>query len=171
MKKLTNLVAGPVAAALLCIASVSPSHAATTSFVSGGGSDANACTLAAPCRSIGHALSLAGSGGTVSCLDAGPYTEAVSTGSPFTLDCRGVVYTSGASFAFNANGSTAQVVTFRNVILDGAAGGSGVQITGGARVVFENCTLQNFTGGPGEAIQFAPTAAGSHLTIADSVVA
>ena len=65
--------------------------------------------------------------------------------------------------------TSAAVVTFRNVIFDGAAGGGGaVQITGG-KVVFENCTFQNFTASPGEAVQFAPTVAGAQLTITDSV--
>jgi hypothetical protein len=36
-------------------------------------------------------------------------------------------------------------------------------------VVFEDCTFQNFTASAGEALQFAPTVAGAHLTIADSV--
>ena len=58
---------------------------------------------------------------------------------------------------------------FRNVIFDGSAGGGGAfQVTGG-RVVLENCTFQNFAASPGEAVQFAPTIAGAHLTITDSV--
>jgi hypothetical protein len=167
MKKLINLVAGPVAAALLSIAAVSPSHAATTAFVSGGGNDGNPCTAAQPCRNIGNATLVAGFGGIVSCLDAGPYSVSLTTNISFTLDCRGVVYTNSSVFAFSVYGP---VFTFRNVIFDGSPGGGGaVQITGGAKVVFENCTFQNFTASPGEAVQFAPTIAGAHLTIADSV--
>jgi hypothetical protein len=103
MKKLINWVAGLITAALLCVASVSPSFAQTTAFVSGGGSDGNVCTLALPCRSIGRALTLIGNGGTVSCLNAGPYTENISASSSFMLDCQGVVYTSGSGFAVNVN--------------------------------------------------------------------
>jgi len=174
MKKLINLVAGLLAAALLCAAFVSPSHATTptTAFVSGAGSDANPCTLAQPCRSIIRGAVYAGSGGTVSCLDAGPYSEADSIGYSYTVDCRGVVYVLGTSsnFAFNVEDATA--VTFRNVIFDGAAGGGGaVQTTGDASVAFENCTFQNFTNSPGNAVKFAPTAAGAQLTITDSVFA
>ena len=77
------------------------------------------------------------------------------------------MYDSGAGFAF-APFSTA-VVTFRHVTFDGAAGGGGaVQITGG-KVVFEDCTFQNFTASPGMAVQFAPTAGQAHMTITDSV--
>jgi hypothetical protein len=62
-------------------------------------------------------------------------------------------------------------MTFRHVIFDGTPGGGGaVQILHGS-AVFEDCTFQNFTASPGEAVQFAPTAAGAQLTITDSVFA
>jgi hypothetical protein len=171
MKKLLNMVAGSVAAALLCVASVSPSCAQTTVFISGGGSDGNPCTPPQPCRSISHAVSVAaGNGGTVSCLDAGPYTGTFTTTLSFTLDCRGVVYALASyPIALTSNNS---VVTFRHVIFDGAGGGGGssaVEISGG-KVVFEDCTFQNFTFGQGEAVLFTPTAS-AHLTITDSVFA
>jgi hypothetical protein len=173
MKKLINLVAGLLAAALLCIAPVSPSYAipvGVTAYISGGGSDANACTLSAPCKSVAHALTVAGSGGTVTCLDAGPYTESFGTNLSYTLDCRGVVNVGSSGFAITV-ASSHPIVTFRHVIFDGAAGGGGaVQINGG-RVIFENCTFQNFFASPGEAVLFSPTAAGAHLTITDSVFA
>jgi Right handed beta helix region len=169
MKKLINLVAGLLAAALLCVAFVSPSRAvtATTVYVSGGGNDANACSLTAPCRSISHAIAVIASGSTISCLDAGPYTETVNTSLSFTLDCRGVVYTSGSGFAISANAG----ITVRNAIFDGAAGGGGAASISGGGAVFENCTFQNFTASPGIGIQFGPSAAGAQLTITGSVFA
>jgi hypothetical protein len=169
MKTLINLVAGAVAAALLCVASVAPSYAQTTTFISGGGSDANPCTLALPCQTIARGVAVAGSGGTVSCLDAGPYVNGFGLNFSYTVDCRGVVTSAGTAFAFLVN-NAGQVVTIRNVIFDGSKGGAGaIQIQGG-RVVLENCTFQNFTAAPAEAIQFVPTAA-AHLTVADSVIA
>jgi hypothetical protein len=168
MKKFIRSVAGPIAAALLCVASGSPSHATTTVFVSGGGQDTNPCTIALPCRSIVHAVGTAGSGGIITCLDAGPYTENFTSLSSFTLDCRGVVYTTHSIAIFVITGTA---VTFRNVIFDGALGGGGAVSIDGAKVVFQNCTFQNFTASPGEAVQFVPTAAGAHLTITDSVFA
>ena len=36
-------------------------------------------------------------------------------------------------------------------------------------MIFEDCTFQNYTASPGAAVQFAPTVAGAHLTITDSV--
>jgi len=168
MKNPTSLVIGLAAAALLYPASVSPSLAASTYFVSGAGNDGNICTLTQPCRSIGRASLVAGNGGAVSCLDAGPYTEAFSTTDSFTLDCRGVVSTNGP-YAIAVLGTA--VVTFRNVIFDGApygVGGYAVHIAGG-KVVFENCTFQNWTASPGMAVHFVPTVAGAQLTITDSV--
>jgi hypothetical protein len=170
MKKLMNLVAGLAAAALLCTASTSPSHAATTSFVSGAGNDGNPCTHTQPCRSIGHAIGIAGNGGEVSCLDAGPYTEAFnsSTGS-FTVDCKGIVYTGTYAFSLQTGGNN--LVVFRNIIFDGAAGGTGaIQQGGGGSVVLENCTFQNFTAASGSAVNFVPGpgVATGYLTITDS---
>jgi hypothetical protein len=170
MKKLINLVAGLAAAALLYVASVSPSYAATTAYVSGGGNNANPCTLALPCRNIATAIAVAGNGVVVSCLDEGPYSEAFIYDVSFTLDCRGVVYVASSGFAISVQAS-GTVVAFRHVIFDGAAGGGGaVQIFGG-KVVFEDCTFQNFTASPGDAIQFVPTLGGAQLTITDSVFA
>ena len=166
MKKLMNWVFCLVAAALMSVASGSSSDAATTAYVSSTGVDGNPCTVAQPCRTISFAAGFgAGNGGTVSCLDAGPYTENFASGISFTVDCRGVAYP-GGGIAFTIQGG---VVTFRHLIFEGSAGGPGaVQITGG-RVIFEDCTFQNFTASAGEALQFAPTVAGAHLTIADSV--
>jgi hypothetical protein len=171
MKKLINLVAGPIAAALLCVASVSPSYAAgTTVFISANGNDGNPCTLTLPCRTIGQGIFTAQSGGTVSCLDAGPYTVTYTTSSlSYTLDCRGVVYNADNAFALSVQMSSS-VVTFRHVIFDGSGGGGGgvaVQILGG-KVVFEDCTFQNFTASPGQAVDFTPSVA-AQLTITDSV--
>jgi hypothetical protein len=173
MKKLASLVTGLAAAPLLCVAYILPCQAttATTAYVSGGGLDTNACTLAAPCKTINHATTIAGDGGAVSCLDAGPYTESLATATSYTVDCRGVVYAASGLVVDSVQG-TGAVVTFRHVIFDGAAGGIGaVLISGGAKVIFEDCTFQNFTASPGVAIKFEPSSAGAHLTITDSVFA
>jgi hypothetical protein len=122
----------------------------------------HACLHARP----SFARCFAGSGGVVSCLDEGPYFEGFVTTIPFTLDCRGVVYAVGSSFTLSVNA----VVTFRHVIFDGAVGGGiGVQIQGG-KVVFEDCTFQNFTASPGEAIQFAPSSGQARLFVTDSLI-
>jgi hypothetical protein len=172
MNKISSLVTCLIATTLLCVASVSPSHAATTVYVSGqaGANDTNACTLASPCRSIGYATGIAGNGGTVRCLDAGPYPETFTATTSFTLDCEGVVYYSGNNFAIAVvQAANAPVIRFRHVIFDGAQGGNGaIIIQGGGNVVFDNCTFQNFTG---DAVWFQPDTAGAHLTVTRSVFA
>jgi hypothetical protein len=118
-----------------------------------------------------------GNESTVICLDAGPYTESFFVGNLFTLDCRGgVVYSFTSSGFAIAVGDAPPLVTFRNVIFDGSAGGGGgVTISSGARVVFENCTFQNFNVSPGVGVQFIPSNVGqlgsAYLTITDSVFA
>ena len=70
--------ASAVAAGLLLAATASadPSHGGLeVSAMSG--SDANACTHSAPCKTIGHALSVAAPGARVM-VDAGTYPEAVT---------------------------------------------------------------------------------------------
>ena len=125
--------------------------------------------LLQPCNSIERAVGFAGNGGTVTCLDAGPYRESFGTASFLHVGLPGRCIRKRRQFYYLR--LQWYVVTFRNVIFDGAAGGTrAVQISGG-EAVFENCTFQNFTQSPGEAVQFAPSFAGAHLTITDSVFA
>jgi nitrous oxidase accessory protein NosD len=63
-------------------------HAGQALYVSAGGSDAQACTRTAPCRTIGHALSAAGSGATVVVLP-GTYAEQVTIPNRLSLVGKG----------------------------------------------------------------------------------
>ena len=57
-------------------------------YVSPSGNDANACTKAAPCKTIGHAVSVAGNGATVVVL-SGTYGEQVTISKRLTLVGKG----------------------------------------------------------------------------------
>jgi nitrous oxidase accessory protein NosD len=96
-------------------------------FVSPGGSDANSCTASAPCRTIGHAVSMAGDGDTV-VVRRGTYHEDVTVavgltlrgvGSP-TIDATGldngiVVTGAGAEIAgFNVVHATFEGILVQN---------------------------------------------------------
>src|SRR5471032_3621638 len=71
MKIVTVFAVGLALASML---STAPSQAQNgRSFVSGHGSDAAACTLAAPCRTLAHALSLTNAGGEIDVLDPAGY--------------------------------------------------------------------------------------------------
>ncbi len=59
-------------------------HVAQVLYVSPAGSDAGACTKAAPCKTIGHAVSVAGNGATVVVL-SGTYAEQVTISKRLSL--------------------------------------------------------------------------------------
>src|ERR1700733_6798275 len=94
IKKLTIMLSLGGTAALL----TAPSPAAATnlhSYVSATGMDSNACTVTAPCQTIGHAVTQTASGGGVHCLDSGiVYSGGIVISQSITIDCAG---TSAAS--------------------------------------------------------------------------
>jgi hypothetical protein len=62
-----------VSATLLVLAGEPACAQIVRTFVSGHGSDSNACTVAAPCRTFQHAHDTVGGGGEVVALDAAGY--------------------------------------------------------------------------------------------------
>ena len=62
-----------LAVGLVGVLSAVPAQANTRSFVSGHGSDAAACTLAAPCRTFAAAYAVTVAGGEIDVLDPGGY--------------------------------------------------------------------------------------------------
>src|SRR6266487_6513723 len=87
-----------------------PAHAQNTrSWVSRAGSDASACTIAAPCLTFNGALAKTNAGGLINCLDAGDFGGGGFTiAKSITIDCTG---------------------TFAGV---GVGAGNGITITAGA---------------------------------------
>jgi hypothetical protein len=114
---------------------------------------------------------MAPGGGTVVCLDAGPYTVSLNIGSTSeTYDCPGIIQF-GSGSQFSIGGSNASVVRFRNVTFDGTGGAiAGIVVTfGNPTVICENCKFQNFTSAPAIAIVFKPTSPGAQLILIDTV--
>jgi len=110
-------------------------------YVSPSGNDANACAKAAPCKTIGHAVSVAGNGATVVVL-SGTYAEQVTISKRLTLVGKG-----GATI--DATGQT-------NGIVISGAGASHAAVSG---FVVEHATQ--------EGILATQTA---HVTIAGNTV-
>jgi parallel beta-helix repeat protein len=77
-----------------------PLAVGTEYYVSSTGSDANACTISAPCRQIRRALSLVSAGSTI----------LVADGSYLGFDVDGLHGTAGAPITIKAQGAGAQVV-------------------------------------------------------------
>src|SRR5215510_15440092 len=91
-------------------------------YVSPSGNDANACTAAAPCRTIQKGVNVVQPGGTVYVL-AGTYSESISVSkmgtqaSPIRIIGQSAVLSNGGSGAFIVNNS--QWVTFEGFTIRG----------------------------------------------------
>jgi hypothetical protein len=159
------------AAAVAVTLSALPAHAQNArSFVSGHGSDANACTLAAPCRTFQHAHDQTNAGGEITVLDPAGYgslaiNKAISiindgvgeAGVQFPTQAFGILITAGANDA----------VTLRGLSIDGSGSGVvGIQFNSGKSLTIENCVVRHVVN---DGINFTPGAAGTFL-ISNSVV-
>ena len=107
-----------------------PAGAATTLFVSGStGSDNNPCSAIGPCKTISHALSLAGSGATIEV--AGTVDDAVSVSTTVTIEqwpgrAAAVVDATGLRKSVFAVSSGASVTLQGLTVTGGAAEGGGL---------------------------------------------
>jgi hypothetical protein len=144
------------------LASILPTNAQAelTTWVSGTGNDSNSssgCQVTAPCRSVGTAISVTNTGGTVFC--AGSTGSALVIGSSLsiaqdvTIDCSQGTLASpagcegGNAITINAGVKvTLRGLTIYSVDPPGCFPGSiGVDITAGATVRIENCKIFGFS--------------------------
>ena len=134
----------------------------TRSWVSGTGSDANACSRTAPCQTFAGALGKTLAGGEINALDPGGFGPVTIT-KAITID--GGSEFSGITAAGTVNGVTitagaSDVVILRNLTINGQtastpAGANGIKFTSGAALIVENCVVENFDD---HNINFVPTA-------------
>jgi hypothetical protein len=115
-------------------------------WVSGFGSDTNACTLAAPCRSFGKAISVASSGDEIVVLDSGGY-GAFTIDKSITISVppgvyAGMIISSGDGILINAG--TEDVVILRGLIIVGQGGSYGIRFISGKALYVENCSIKGF---------------------------
>jgi hypothetical protein len=134
------------------------------SFVAGNGSDAAACTQAAPCQTFAHAILQTSVGGEIDCLSSGDYGPATITAS-ITIDCGpgnlgAIDITSSNSNAITINLAAAGVVVIRNLSI--AAFGNINTVRGvftqsfpdGSELYIQNVAIKGLIN---SAIYFAPT--------------
>src|SRR5690349_19988824 len=137
-------------------------------YVSGLGSDSNACTADHPCATFQAALALTLPGGEIFVLNSanyGPVTinKAVTITSEGAI--AGILATSGAAITISAGAN--DVINLRGLGLDGANTGTvGNQFTSGKSLTIQNSFVRNFTN---SGLSFAPSAA-AILVISDAVV-
>ena len=121
------------------------------SYLAPTGSDANPCTLPAPCRLLPAALTAVADGGEIWMLDSGNYnTGPVNiTKSVTILAVPGALGSVVAAGGNAINIATAGVkVALRNLVivpLLGGGGTGGINMTNGAGLTVENCVIANLT--------------------------
>ena len=135
-----------VLASSILLALAAPAQAAQRVFVSSGGSDANPCSFAAPCRGFQAAHTNVDPGGEIVALDAAGF-GAVTITKSVTITTNPGYYAGIAAAAGNAiTIATAGVaVTLRGLNINGVGGVNGVNMTAGASLSIDNCVFSNFT--------------------------
>jgi hypothetical protein len=146
LAKCTRL--GVTSAALLAAVLSSPHTFATAqrTFVSTAGSDANACSLAAPCRSFQAAIAQTNANGEVIVLDSGGYGGNNTITSSVSIIAPPGVYAGVSVFnsddGFDINGANI-VVTLRGLTINGQGGSAGVLVMAADTVNIEDCEIAN----------------------------
>jgi hypothetical protein len=141
---------------------------ANRTFVSGNGSDANPCSLSAPCRSFAGALAQTSPGGEIAVLDTAGYgavtiTQAVSIINEEGVEA-GITVTSGDGVTINAGPS--DVVNLRGLTVVGAGGTNGVTLNSGRALNIQNCVIRGFSTGQG--LNLVPTA-GTDINVSNTI--
>ena len=129
----------------LSCAATSALAVAQRTFVASTGSDASACSLAAPCRSFGAAIVQTSPGGEVIVLDSAGYGP-VTVSQPVSIIAPAGVYAgisvfAGAGITVNAGGG---VVTLRGLTINSLGGNIGVDYVSGARLYLDRVSVTGF---------------------------
>ena len=145
-----------------------PSHTAwgqARVFVAAQGSDANACTFAAPCRTMQHAHDTVAPGGEIDVLDPAGY-GALTINRAISIQGHGFAGISASSGnAVTIAAASTDAINLRGLLIDGAAGASinnnGIVFGSGGSLNIQDTLVRNF-GGTG--LLFQP--AGSSVLVA-----
>ena len=157
-----------VAVAFLATAS-SFALAAQRTFVSGAGSDSNACSLVAPCRSLAAALVNTAVNGEIIIQDSagyGPVTiaQSVSIVAPPGV-YGGISIASGTGITINGAGID---VTLKGLTINGQGGATGIDFQGASlnsKVRIEGAEIANLTGNG-----ITVSAGSSEVLVIDSII-
>jgi hypothetical protein len=158
----------------ICLAAPPPATgAAQRTFVSAVGSDAAACSLAAPCRGFAAALVQTNPGGEIVVLDSagyGPVTinKAVSIVVPPGIYA-GVSVTAPGTDGIVISAGAGEEVVLRGLTINNQGGNNGVVFNSGAALYVESCTIRGFALASMANLKFAPGGA-SKLFVKDSYI-
>lgn len=152
---------------LLCALPLAASALPQRTFVASNGVDTNPCSLAAPCRSLGTAVTAVSVGGEVIVLDSAAY-GAVTVAKSVSIVAPTGIY-AGIS-VFGSAGVTVDgpgiVVVLRGLTINNQGGGDGIEFLQGASLHVENCIMSGFSTGAGLNVQ----AGGSVTHVLDTIV-
>jgi len=149
------------------IAAPSPaSGASQRTFVKSNGLDANACSLAAPCRSFATAIGNTLAGGEVIVLDSagyGPVTisQSVSIIAPPGVYA-GISVSAGAGITVSGAGI---VVSLQGLSINGTGGTNGISFLTGAELHVSNCSIANMS-----SVGLFANAVGAMLYLSDTAI-
>ena len=170
-----NIIIVTVGLALAAMLSAVPAQAQLQhTFVSSKGSDANNCSLAAPCRHLQTALAATLAGGEILILDSAGYNnattvtinKAISIVAPPGIEAEIAPPSGGHGIAINAGANDA--VSLRGLTIDGAGvGGHGIAFISGKSLTINNCVVRNM-GSSG--IGMSPST-DSKIVVSNTVVA
>jgi hypothetical protein len=130
---------------LFC-ATVLAAQAYAQTWVSATGSDSNACTRSAPCKTYQHAHDVSSAYGKVTALDAGDFGPVTVTKS-ITIDGAGLAtnLATGTS-EITVNAGAGDIVQLRNLSIHGRNAATGITFNSGAHLEIDDVTLNGFTG-------------------------
>jgi hypothetical protein len=153
----------------LCAWSGGAQAQATRTWVSGVGDDANPCSRTAPCKTFAGAISKTAANGEINALDPGGF-GAVTITKAITIDGGGgqvAGILAALTTGIFVNAGVNDVVTLRNIRINGAASGiNGITYLAGKAVIVQNCDIFGFTQ---NAINVALGAAGK-LVVTDTTL-
>jgi hypothetical protein len=154
--------ASTIVIAAMVICTTAAKAADNTRYVSVTGNNANACTLAAPCRSLQRGINMTPAGGELQILDSGSYGVNANIAKSLTINGNGHTVYLGEPITINGADT---VVALRGLALDGQGTVvNGISVVNAAAVHIERCIVHGFadTG-------INATATGVVLNILDSI--
>jgi hypothetical protein len=166
--KLTHLLS---AVSLLAAVAASPALAAQ-SYVSRTGSDANSasgCSQSAPCATLATAITAAGAGGEVTCLNRGGFMSNATLSITFSVSILCGQGDADIGFALvTINTAATDTVVLQGIVADFRnTGGNIINFNGAGALHIRNSTLRNSSTSNG--VLFQPNGAGT-LFITDTVI-
>ncbi|MFT4095688.1 MAG: hypothetical protein QM651_01105 [Rhodoblastus sp.] len=156
-----------VAVCLVSIALAAPARAASTAFLSSAGSGSS-CTPAAPCVNMDTAISAAGAGGEVVCLDKFKYGSASAITASVTISCGDGLWDTSLPLV-NVNTPAGSRVVIEGLVGDclGLNCGTILNFNGQGALELRRVSIGNSGGTIAHALLFAPNGSAS-LTVSDS---